>query len=817
MSSPSPGVSPAAPKRFRIALSFAGERRDYVAEVAGLLAERFGKEAILYDEYHQAEFARPDLAVTLPKLYRDHSDLIVPVFCPDYEHKEWCRLEWLAILSIIKSRNSRDPGEIMPMRFNHAEVDDLHGLSGFIELDVETPQRVAELIFERLAVNEGKPKDYYKSRPAVLQQLSTSIPHNLPSLQPFFGREEELRIIADALDPASRIWGALIDGPGGMGKTSLAVRAAYDAPPENFERIIFITLKTRELDDDGERYLGGFILTGLQELYNELARELGQLEIPKATEGERPRMLLDALRGTKTLLLLDNLESLTRGDRGTILTFVKKLPLGCKAILTSRGRIGSGAEELILGQLSQEAALDTLEELAQHNPTLRATSEAERITLYKQTAGKPLLLRWTAGQLGRGHCRTFTAAIEFLLSCPKGNDPLEFIFGDLVGEFSADEMKVIAALTYFAESARVKHIAPLAELEEEPCVKALDSLVNRSLAVPSEESHSYALVPMVAAFLREHRREVVKETGDRLEKRAYAMIVENGSDKHERFPVLDAAWDGLAPALPLFLAGPNERLQVVCTALRNFLDFTGRWDEKLSFEGQAEAKAVAAGDHMNAGWRAQGTGYIYLARGQADEVLACAGRCAEHWEAAKAGPRERAVAILFRGLGHRLKAEYPAAIAAFCESLELRRSLSAESKDVALALNDLAGAEGLSGDYEAAERDYREALRVARIVGDAEGVATYTGNLGALALDRKDWPEAESLAREALSLCEKLGRHELIAVGCARLAHALSQQGKGSEGLPHARRAVEIYTRLGSLNLNYALRTLRKCEEAAAE
>jgi hypothetical protein len=31
-----------------------------------------------------------------------------------------------------------------------------------------------------------------------------SVPHNLPSLQPFFGREDELRKIADALDPESR-------------------------------------------------------------------------------------------------------------------------------------------------------------------------------------------------------------------------------------------------------------------------------------------------------------------------------------------------------------------------------------------------------------------------------------------------------------------------------------------------------------------------------------------------------------------------------------------------------------------------------------
>jgi hypothetical protein len=38
-----------------------------------------------------------------------------------------------------------------------------------------------------------------------------------------------------------------------------------------------------------------------------------------------------------------------------------------------------------------------------------------------------------------------------------------------------------------------------------------------------------------------------------------------------------------------------------------------------------------------------------------------------------------------------------------------------------------------------------------------------TGNLAALALDREQWAEAESLAREALALAEKVGRQELIA------------------------------------------------------
>jgi len=65
--------------------------------------------------------------------------------------------------------------------------------------------------------------------------------------------------------------------------------------------------------------------------------------------------------------------------------------------------------------------------------------------------------------------------------------------------------------------------------------------------------------------------------------------------------------------------------------------------------------------------------------------------------------------------------------------------------DVAIALNWLASAEQRSRDFGAAERHYREALCVARAVGDAEGLATYTGNLAALALQREDWPAAETL------------------------------------------------------------------------
>ncbi len=302
------------------------------------------------------------------------------------------------------------------------------------------------------------------------------MPNNLPRLQSFFGRTEELKQIAEALDPESRTWGVLIDGPGGMGKTSLAVRAAYACQPAQFDRIIFLSVKDRELEDDGERKLGGFLLPGFLEMLNELARELGKPEINKSPEDQRVRLLHDALRETKALLILDNLESLTKDDRDRLLTFVKRLPQGCKAILTSRRRIGSGSELLILEQLDEAAGLETLNDLARHNTLLAKTSEAERRALHQQTGGKPLLLRWVAGQLGRGSCRTLADALAFLRTCPPDNDPLEFTFGDLARDFTEAETKVLCALSYFSLPAEVKHLAELAELDEVAAEIALRTL-----------------------------------------------------------------------------------------------------------------------------------------------------------------------------------------------------------------------------------------------------------------------------------------------------------------------------------------------------
>ena len=799
-------------KRFRIAFSFAGEKRPFVKEVANILAKRFDQSAILYDKYHEAEFARNDLSIYLPNLYNRDSDLVVVVVCPNYDVKEWTGLEWLAIHDLLQQRRRE---EVMLCRFDHAQVDGLFRGAGFIELETKTPEQFATLILERLALNEGKDKDHY-TKPAASggEPTKPHAPHYLPRLDHFHGREKELAQIHDALRPEKRTWGALIAGPGGMGKTSLAVRAASVYSRDQFDPVIFVSIKDRALEDEGPRPVKVRFVSHYLGILDEIARALGRDDIPRSTPEDRARLILDALTGTRALLILDNLESLTPEDRERIVEFVSDLPGVCKAILTARRRIGKGINLIELDKLDEAAALATLADIAEHNKLLARASVDDHRTLWQATAGIPLLLRWTAGQLGRGSCRTIPAAIAFLRSCPEKNDPLEFIFGDLVDEFTADETQILCALTYFNLPAKVEHIAANAEIEESLAETALGSLANRSLVTDNAEGTHYALVPLVADFLRKARPEVMAETGNLLEKRAYALIMENGCKKYHCFPTLEDAWPGIAPALPLFLAGDNARLQTVCSALQNFLDFQGRWDEWLALSEKAEARAISICDYVNAGWRAYNIGFIHGMWQQADAVFKCADRAVTHWSRVKAGTDSRAFAIRLRGIGHQLKKEYVAAITAFSESLELTRSRGAESENAALCLNDLAAAQHASHNFKIAEEHYRDALRVARAVSYAEGVAYITANLADLALDREDWSAADPLAREALDLAEAIHRRALIAASNHHLARSLVHQGKAAEALPHAQMAVDIFTHLGSPHVADAQITLNECEAA---
>ncbi len=140
------GITKTEGKRFRIALSFPGAKREFVAAVAEHLAAEVGPECVLFDKWHEAEFARPRLAEYLPRLYREQSELIVSFLCADYKIGEWCGLEWDAIFDLIKKREDH---AIMLLRFDDTEIPGLYSTHGYVWIAERPAAEIAELILIR--------------------------------------------------------------------------------------------------------------------------------------------------------------------------------------------------------------------------------------------------------------------------------------------------------------------------------------------------------------------------------------------------------------------------------------------------------------------------------------------------------------------------------------------------------------------------------------------------------------------------------------------------------------------------------------------
>jgi hypothetical protein len=138
-------------KRFRVALSFPGERREFLARVAENLAERLGRDKVFYDRYYEAELARPNLDTYLQSIYHAQSDLIGVFFCADYERKEWCGLEWRAIRDLVKK--GLGPA-IMPFRFDDTPIPGIFSIDGYIDIGNRSAAEVASLVLHRLNTND---------------------------------------------------------------------------------------------------------------------------------------------------------------------------------------------------------------------------------------------------------------------------------------------------------------------------------------------------------------------------------------------------------------------------------------------------------------------------------------------------------------------------------------------------------------------------------------------------------------------------------------------------------------------------------------
>jgi hypothetical protein len=644
---------------------------------------------------------------------------------------------------------------------------------------------------------------------------------NLPRLAHFFGRDVNLAQIEAALRPDTRTWVVLIDGPGGIGKTSLAIRAAEVSSEIDYPRVVFVTSKKRELGPGGVQSLRDFRISSYLEILGAVASELGNSEFSKLAESERPRELIRLLREKPALLVIDNLESLSEEDRGRVLEFLKQLPDRSKAIVTSRRRTDVQAEIIRLERVEWEDAALLLEELARNSKLLAATGEADRRRLYVESGGNPLILAWIAGQLGRGRCRTVASAIDLLKASPAGEEALEFIFGDLLDSFTSEEMGLVIALSLFHSLTAVRYVAELSGLAPLAAQAALEELTDRSLVISDAESKNFTLGPLVGDYLRRARPIAVRETEQRLVVRMIHL-----SSSANTTADLEMEWHTIESGLQLLSASDNQspkwrtmsRLTLLCTNLRDFLDNFGHWDELKFLYLLAEDEAIAQGDFSEAGWYAYVTATVFDDRGDEGEFKKTIARMTSHWN--RVTNLNRRYKVIWLTMQASIDSSIDGNLVAACEKLIQARSLLLDSPneqiDLEVILGHLAVVQHGAGDEKAAESTCREAICLGRILNNETGIAVDASNLARWLIEQERYDEAALFTTACLLAAEKAGNVALVGYGHHLRALLALEGADPVTALQNARRAVELLRTVRSKHLKPSEATLQECQTKVA-
>lgn len=161
---------------FDIALSFAGEDRNYVQQVANLLMQSGVK--VFYDSFEEANLWGKDLYTYLNEIYKDKALYTIMFISENYAKKLWTNHERKA----MQARAFQESAEyILPAKFDDTEIPGVLLTTGFISLIDRTPESFVEIIHKKL-VNSGR------TIPSELLRKSFFSTGSLPKIEPLMLR-----------------------------------------------------------------------------------------------------------------------------------------------------------------------------------------------------------------------------------------------------------------------------------------------------------------------------------------------------------------------------------------------------------------------------------------------------------------------------------------------------------------------------------------------------------------------------------------------------------------------------------------------------
>jgi predicted ATPase/DNA-binding SARP family transcriptional activator len=336
--------------------------------------------------------------------------------------------------------------------------------------------------------------------------------HNLPAqLTPFVGRKTDLVQLAARLrDPTCRL--LTIVGPGGMGKTRLALQTAQqvlasEASPAAFADGIFFVA------------LAG---VGSPDLL--VSTMATTLNFTFYGNGDPKSQLLEHLRSKSLLLVLDNFEHLL--DGAELVTELLAAAPGVKVLATSREPLNLHEEWLYPlggmsfpgdeGETSRGAVADLTEYTAvqlfvqcarRMQPTFDLTQEREAVVrICRLVGGMPLGIEMASSWLKHFTCTQIADEVErnldflatTLRNVPPRHRSMRAVFAHSWSLLSEAEQQVLQRLAVFRGGFRLAAAQPVAGAS----FPLLMSLAEKSLVQPTP-SGRYHLHELLRQFAEE--------------------------------------------------------------------------------------------------------------------------------------------------------------------------------------------------------------------------------------------------------------------------------------------------------------------------
>ena len=358
--------------------------------------------------------------------------------------------------------------------------------------------------------------------------------HNLPvpdfDETGFLGRGNALRqITKHILGP----WPAIsILGDGGIGKTSIALKVAYDIldnHKDEFDAIVWVTAKSSTLSTHEVERINGAILDSVG-LFAEAARQLGASHSSLDPVAE----LLDYLETFRVLLILDNMETVM--DQ-RLRDFLRDLPRGSKVLITSR--IGFQMENPVkLDPLTDTESRQLLMALAhgRNVPVVKNLGQEGIDKLVSKLRGHPLYIKWLIAGVQAGRRPSDIVA---------NNDALlDYCMSNVYDKLSQESRQVLQSMQVMRGSRMQAELAYLNEFSAQQIQTALLELLATNFvsmtrsAVDKLES-AYAVGDFASIYLARKKptdrniRRLVLERAQRLGELGARMTGESRLNRYD--------------------------------------------------------------------------------------------------------------------------------------------------------------------------------------------------------------------------------------------------------------------------------------------